>query len=103
VLVAIPVILATRESEIRKITVRSQLGKIVLETLSRKNLSQNIAGGVAQGIDTEFKFQYHTHKECHKKTEHWRLIPVILHIWEVKRLGGSQFEISWVQETPSPK
>jgi hypothetical protein len=35
-----PVILATQETEIRKIMVRSQPGQIVLETLSRKYLTQ---------------------------------------------------------------
>jgi hypothetical protein len=35
-----PVILATREAEIRRISVRSQPGHIVFETLSRKKTSQ---------------------------------------------------------------
>jgi hypothetical protein len=35
-----PVILATQETEIRRIMVRSQPGQIVLKTLSRKNSSQ---------------------------------------------------------------
>jgi hypothetical protein len=34
-----PVILATQETEIRRIVVRSQPGQIVLETLSGKNPS----------------------------------------------------------------
>jgi hypothetical protein len=37
-----PVILATQEAKIRRITVRSQPGQIVHETLSRKTLSQKI-------------------------------------------------------------
>jgi hypothetical protein len=44
-----PVILATHEAEIRRITVRSQPGQIVLETLFQKSLSQKRAGGVAEG------------------------------------------------------
>jgi hypothetical protein len=44
------VILATQEAEIRRMAVQSQLGQIVPETLSRKNPSQETAGGVAQGI-----------------------------------------------------
>jgi hypothetical protein len=46
--------LATQEAEIRRIE--------VLETLSRKNCLQKRAGGVAQGVDPEFKPQY-----CKKK------------------------------------
>jgi hypothetical protein len=42
-----PVILATQEAEIRRITVQSQLGQIVWETLSQKTLHKNRAGGVA--------------------------------------------------------
>jgi hypothetical protein len=37
-----PVILATQEAEIRRITVQSHPGEIVYETLSRKTLSQEI-------------------------------------------------------------
>jgi hypothetical protein len=53
-----PVILATREAEIRRIEVESQPRQIVCETLSRKNLSQKRAGGVTQGVGPEFKPQY---------------------------------------------
>jgi hypothetical protein len=53
-----PVILATQEAEIRRIAVRSQPGQIVSETLSRKDLSQKRAGGVAQGVGPAFKPQY---------------------------------------------
>jgi hypothetical protein len=42
-----PVILATQEAEIRRI----EPGKIVHKTLSRKNPSQNRAGGVAQVVE----------------------------------------------------
>jgi hypothetical protein len=41
-----PVILATQEAEIRKITVQSQLRQVVLETLSQKNPSQKRAGRI---------------------------------------------------------
>jgi hypothetical protein len=37
-----PVILATQEAEMRRITVRSQPGEIVCETLFRKTLSKKI-------------------------------------------------------------
>jgi hypothetical protein len=50
-----PVILATQEAEIRRITVWSQPGKIVPKTLSGKNPSQKGFGGVAQGVGPEFK------------------------------------------------
>jgi hypothetical protein len=57
-----PVILATQEAEIRRITVRSQPRQIVLETLSQKNPLHKRAGGVAQGVSPEFKSQYHKKK-----------------------------------------
>jgi hypothetical protein len=41
-------ILATQEAEIRRITVLSQLGQIVRETLSQKR-----AGGVAQALPSK--------------------------------------------------
>jgi hypothetical protein len=43
-----PVILATQEAKIKRITVQSQPRQIVFETLSQKNTSQKEAGGVAQ-------------------------------------------------------
>jgi hypothetical protein len=51
-----------KEAEIRRITVQSQPGQIVCETLSQKNLHKNRTGGVAQGEGLEFKPQY-----CKKK------------------------------------
>jgi hypothetical protein len=51
-------IIATQEAEIRRLTVRSQPGQIVHETLSRKTLHKNRDGGVAQGEGSEFKPQY---------------------------------------------
>jgi hypothetical protein len=50
-----PVILATREAEIRRIMVRSQPRQIVRETLSQNTLHKNRAGRVAQGKDHGFK------------------------------------------------
>jgi hypothetical protein len=50
-----PVILATQEAEIRRILVQSQPRKIVQETLSRKTLHKNRAGGVVQGDSLKFK------------------------------------------------
>jgi hypothetical protein len=55
-----PVILATQEAEIRRITVQSQPQQIGHKNLSRKTLSQkNWAGGVTLGEGPEFKPQYH--------------------------------------------
>jgi hypothetical protein len=55
------VILATQEAAIRRITVQSQSGQIVLETLSQKKKPiKKRAGGVVQGVGPEFKPQYHT-------------------------------------------
>jgi hypothetical protein len=45
-------------AEIRRIEVESEPGQMVRETLSRENLSQKRAGGVAQGVGPEFKLQY---------------------------------------------
>jgi hypothetical protein len=59
----IPIILATQEAEIRRITVvRSQPGQIAPETLSQKKPITKRAGGVAQNVGPEFKPQYHKKK-----------------------------------------
>jgi hypothetical protein len=51
-----PLILATQETEVRRIVVHSQLGQIVRETLYQKTFHKNRASGMAQG--SEFKPQY---------------------------------------------
>jgi hypothetical protein len=56
------VILATQEAEIRKLVVQGQPRQIVLETLSQKTHHKKKAGGMAEGVDPEFKPQY-----CKKK------------------------------------
>jgi hypothetical protein len=57
------VILATQEAEIRRITVQSQPGQIVLRPYLKETLhTKKRAGGVAQGIGPEFKPQYKTKK-----------------------------------------
>jgi hypothetical protein len=53
-----PIVLATQEAEIRRITVPSQPGQTVREILSQKYPSQKRAGEVAQGVGPEFKPQY---------------------------------------------
>jgi hypothetical protein len=54
-----PVILATQKAEMRRIVVQSQPGQIVHKTLRKKKITyKKRAGGVAQGIGPEFKFQY---------------------------------------------
>jgi hypothetical protein len=70
-----PVILATQEAEIRRIEVRSQPGQIVGENLPQKNPPQNRAGGVAQGVDLEFKPQYCTHTSTKKSMINTVLAP----------------------------
>jgi hypothetical protein len=55
-------ILSTQEAEIRRIAVDSQPRQIVLKTLSQKNPSQKMDGGVAQDIGPEFKSQYQKNK-----------------------------------------
>jgi hypothetical protein len=53
-----PIILASQEAELKRIMVQSQPRQIVHETLSRKTLHKNRAGGVAQGEGPEFKPKY---------------------------------------------
>jgi hypothetical protein len=50
-----PVILATREAEIRRTEVQSQPGQIVSWDPISKNPSQERAGGVTQDVDPKFK------------------------------------------------
>jgi hypothetical protein len=59
-----PIIPATQEAEIRRITVQSQPWQIVYETQSqkKKNPSQKGVGGVAQSVGPVFKSQ-----SCKKK------------------------------------
>jgi hypothetical protein len=64
-----PIILATQEAELRRITVQSHPGQIVHETLSQKNPPQKRrASEMAQGKGPEFKPQYHKKK---KKNRIW--------------------------------
>jgi hypothetical protein len=58
-----PVILATQEAEIRRITVQSQPKQVVHATLSQKTLHKNRTGRVAQGEGPEFKPQYYKKKK----------------------------------------
>jgi hypothetical protein len=58
-----PVILATQEAEIRRISVQSQPHM----TLSQKNPSQKTADGVVQGVGPEFKPQYHRGKKSQSR------------------------------------
>jgi hypothetical protein len=53
-----PVILATQEAEIRRITVQANPHQIVHKTLSRKSPLQKWAGRVVQGVNPAFKPQY---------------------------------------------
>jgi hypothetical protein len=65
-----PLILATHKAEVRRIEVQSQPVEIVCEPLSRKiGLHKNRAGGVVQGVGSEFKPQHHTHTHTHKEFE----------------------------------
>jgi hypothetical protein len=53
-----PIILATEEAEIKRITVQSHPGQIICKTLSRKTFCKNRAGRLAQGEGPEFKPLY---------------------------------------------
>jgi hypothetical protein len=57
-----PVHTSYSEAEIRRITIQSQPGQIVCETLPQKTPSQKWAGGVAQCVGPEFKPQYRKKK-----------------------------------------
>jgi hypothetical protein len=59
-----PVILATQETEIRRIVVQSQPRQIVHETLSQKNLHKKGLVEWLKVLGPEFKTQY-----CKKKTK----------------------------------
>jgi hypothetical protein len=50
--------ITTQKVEIRRITVQSQSGQIVCETLSQKIPITKTTGGVGQGENPEFKPQY---------------------------------------------
>jgi hypothetical protein len=66
-----PVILATLEVEIRRITVQSQSRKIVQETLFQKYPTQNRVGKVAEVVK-------HLPSKHEALARHWWLIPVVL-------------------------
>jgi hypothetical protein len=66
-----PVILATEEAEIRKITVQSQPEQIVHKTLSsKKKKKERGTGGEAQSVNPELKPQYHKKKKK-ESLLHW--------------------------------
>jgi hypothetical protein len=73
------VILATQETEIRSITVRSQSGQIVGETLFQKSPSKKGTGGVAQGVGPEFKPQYCKKEKKKKGKKKMQDLTVVLH------------------------
>jgi hypothetical protein len=72
------IILATQETELRRIVIQSQSQKIVHETLSWKNLSLKRAGGVAQSVGPDFKPQYH--KQCINDTSIYLFIYLGIYI-----------------------
>jgi hypothetical protein len=65
-----PVILATWEAEIRRVTVQSQPIQFKANSLrgpiSKKTYHKKRAGRVAEGVSIEFKPQYHK-KQTNKK------------------------------------
>jgi hypothetical protein len=67
-----PEILATQEAEIRRVTVLSQLGQIVCQTLSQKGLAR-----VAQHEGPKFKHQYHQKKKKKKKIMSLKKVPTL--------------------------
>jgi hypothetical protein len=81
-----PVILATQEAEIRRVTVQSQPRQRVHETLSRKPITKNWTGGVAQGEGPEFKPQYHKKKKKKLTMKTFMDAIFMLHITYTKEL-----------------
>jgi hypothetical protein len=80
----VPVIPAIQEADIRKIVVQSHPGQIVHETLSRKTLHKNRAGGVVQGEGPEFNLQYNTHKKENKGNKLIRFLNIVRRTWPLK-------------------
>jgi hypothetical protein len=74
-----PVILATQEADIRRISVWSQSRWIVHETLPWKKPSQKRVGGVAQGEGPEFKPQYHKKVKNQPNKQTKKTPPKLLH------------------------
>jgi hypothetical protein len=70
-----PVIPATWGAEIRRITVQSQSGQIVLKTILKKTHHKNRTGGVAQGEGPEFKPQHHIKRKEKGKNGLFSVIP----------------------------
>jgi hypothetical protein len=97
-----PVILATQETEIRRIQVWSQPGQIVLwDPILKKPITKR-AGGGAQVVSLEFKLQYQKKKKK-KRTECLAQVPgtsgrslwgVRHHMPEVSLLKRSSLYIS---------
>jgi hypothetical protein len=72
-----PVIPATQEAEIRRTVVQSQPGQIVHKTLPQKYLSQKGTGGLAQGVDPEFKPQYCKRKRKKERKRRKKTVIII--------------------------
>jgi hypothetical protein len=86
-----PVILATQEAEIRRISVQSQPRQIALKTLSRlkkrKKTSQKKAGGMAQDVGPEFKPQYCKKKRKKGKKYRWKLSGLLMPVLTLLTIG----------------
>jgi hypothetical protein len=85
-----PVILATQEAEIRRITILRQPRQIVGELLSQKHPSHKRAGQGAQVVGPEFKPQYHKTKK-EKKTKKVKV--VCRFFWLVHTMDKSSHEV----------
>jgi hypothetical protein len=62
-----PIILATEEAEIRRITIQSQFSKKFMRANLKKTHHKKMAGGVPQGIGSEFKLQCGTKNKNRKQ------------------------------------
>jgi hypothetical protein len=74
------VILATQEARLRRVNIQSQSGQIVHKTQFGKTpIHKKGAGGVAQGVSSEFKPQYHEKiKKKHGIYIQWNIISLEL-------------------------
>jgi hypothetical protein len=86
-----PIILATHEAEIRRITVQSQPGQIVRKTLSRKTLHKNRVCGVAQ--DENHELMPRTTKKKRERESEPQEIPSL---FPARHVTLSQLPCAWI-------
>jgi hypothetical protein len=95
-----PVILATKEAEIRRISVQSQPGQIVYKTLSQKYSTENWgwqsgSNGKCEALSLDTKKKKKRKKKEREGKPDVTAIPIILgRSWNSRRPGDHEFEDS---------